>query len=63
VRAYVATTGVVFGLLVLAHIWRIVVEGRALGRDPYFLGITAIAAALSLWAANVLRRMPRNGGT
>lgn len=62
-RAYVITTGVVFGLIVVAHAWRIVVESRALARDPSFIVITLLAAALSLWAAGVLRRMPGNRGT
>ena len=55
-KTYVITTGTVFGLLALAHVWRIVAENRALGTDPYFLLITAIAAALSVWAFSLLRK-------
>ena len=52
-RAYVATTGVVFGLLTLAHIWRVIAEGPNVA-NPGFLLITLAAAALSIWAWRVL---------
>jgi hypothetical protein len=58
-KAYVMTTGGVFGLLVAAHIWRIVEEGPRLARDPVYLLITAVAAALCVWAWRVLKIMPR----
>ena len=29
-RAYVMTTGVLFGLITLAHVWRVIEEGRGL---------------------------------
>lgn len=55
-KAYVVTTGTVFGLLVLAHVWRLAVEGTRLMRDPWFVAMTIIAAALSLWALRLLRK-------
>jgi hypothetical protein len=58
-RAYVITTGVIFALLVVAHVWRMVAEAPRLASDPGFLVLTLIAAALSVWAALVLRREPR----
>lgn len=58
-KAYVVTTGVVFGLLAVAHAWRAIGEGGQVGRDPWFLVITAAAAGLSLWAFTVLRRSSR----
>ena len=54
-RAYVLTTGVVFGLLTLAHLWRIAAEGFNLLTDPFWVGITVGAAALSFWAWRLLR--------
>jgi hypothetical protein len=57
-RAYVMTTGAVFGLLVVAHIWRAIEEGAALVKDPFYIVITIVAAALCLWAWRVLRQMP-----
>lgn len=64
-KAYLLTTGVVFGLLVLAHLWRVALEGVALAREPWFVFITLIAAALSIWAFVLFRRAlgaPAGGG-
>ena len=58
-KAYVLTTGSVFGLLVLAHIWRVVEEGSHLLKEPAYILITAAAAALCLWAWRVYRLMQR----
>ena len=49
-KSYVLTTGVVFGLLALVHLWRAIAEGPQLATDPWFLTITVLAGALSLWA-------------
>jgi hypothetical protein len=59
-KAYVTTTGVVFGLLTAAHIWRVIEEGTHLATDPWFVLMTVAAAALSLWAWLVLKRSPRS---
>ncbi len=59
-RTYVIATGVVFGLLTLAHVWRLVVEPHY-RTDPFFLTITAVSAALSV-AAWVVARKPRAPG-
>lgn len=59
-KAYVTTTGVVFGLIVVAHVWRAIEEGSHMLTDPWFLLATAVAAALSVWAWVVLRRSPRS---
>jgi hypothetical protein len=58
-KAYVMTTGALFGLLTLAHLLRIIQEGRHLATDPSYILITVAAAALSLWAWRVLRRSAR----
>jgi hypothetical protein len=49
-KTYVMTTGVVFALLALVHVWRAIVEGPHMATDPWFILITIIAGALSLWA-------------
>jgi hypothetical protein len=54
VKAYVATTGAIFGLLVVLHIWRVTQEPQLI-RDPWYWLITLAAAALSLWAWWVVR--------
>lgn len=58
VKTYVITTGAVFALLTLAHLWRLIVE-RHLATDPGYLLITVAAAAMSLWAWRVLRLSTR----
>ena len=58
-KTYVMTTGVVFGLLAVLHAWRAVQEAGHVGKDPWFLLITAAAAGLSVWAFTVLRRSSR----
>ncbi|HVH66431.1 MAG TPA: hypothetical protein VM716_01040 [Gemmatimonadales bacterium] len=57
-KAYIITTGVVFGLLALVHVWRIAVEGMQLLTNPWWVGITVGAAALSVWAWRLVRLPP-----
>lgn len=57
-KAYVITTGAVFGLLALAHVLRIVGEDPRLLADPFYMAITVAAAALCVWSFFVVRRMP-----
>jgi len=56
-KAYIATSGAVFGLLVVAHILR-VIEEPAMARDPWFILITVAAAAFAAWAWRTLRHVP-----
>jgi tellurite resistance protein TehA-like permease len=58
-RAYVMTTGAVFGLLTLAHVWRVIVEGPHLATDLSYVLITVAAAGLCLWACRLLWRTRR----
>jgi hypothetical protein len=58
-RAYVMTTGVLFGLVTLAHVWRVFEEGRGLATDPSFILLTIVAAALCLWAWRLIRLSTR----
>ena len=53
-RTYVITTGVIFGLITIAHLVRMVLE-RRLVPDPVFIILTLISAGLSIWAWTVLR--------
>jgi len=59
-RAYVITSGIVFALLTLAHIWRGIVEGAHLATEPWFILLTLATAGLSVWAARLLWRPPRS---
>ena len=56
-KAYVIASGGIFTLLTLAHIVRIFIEGRHFLTEPVFILFTLIAAALSIWAWLVLRRL------
>jgi len=58
-KAYLITTGTVFGLIVLAHIWRIFEEGAHLAKEPAFVLLTVAAGALSVWAWRLLGRSAR----
>ena len=49
-------TGAVFGLLTVAHVWRAIVESGLIAREPWFILITALSAALCIWAFTLLRR-------
>lgn len=55
-KAYLITTGAAFGLLALAHVWRIIAESSQLATDPSFVLITLASAALSVWAWRLLWR-------
>ena len=54
-RAYLLTTGVLFGLITLVHLWRIIEEWPHLAREPWFVLLTVASAVLSLWAVRLLR--------
>jgi hypothetical protein len=54
-RAYLLTSGAVFGLLVVAHIIRVFIEGPGVIREPVFAIATILAAGLCLWAVRLLR--------
>ena len=58
-RVYVMITGVLFGLLVAAHVWRMFAEDPHLATSPPFIAITAVAAGLCLWAARLVIRSNR----
>jgi hypothetical protein len=58
-KTYVMTTGAAFGLIALAHVARIVVEGPRLATDPGFILLTLAAVALSVWAWRLLRLQSR----
>ena len=59
-RTYVAITGVLFGLITLAHIWRVVEESSQLAMDPFFIATTLASAGLCIWAVRLLRLRARS---
>jgi hypothetical protein len=58
-KAYVLVTGVIFGLITLAHIARMFAEGSHLATDPVFILLTIASAVLCFWACYLLRRSSR----
>jgi hypothetical protein len=62
-KAYLITTGALFALLALVHLWRTIAEWPRLSTNPWFLlegpGIGLVAAALCFWAWRLIR--PRAG--
>jgi hypothetical protein len=58
-KAYLVTTGSIFGLIVLAHILRIIEEGQHLARDPFYILLTAAAGAMSAWALRLFLRLSK----
>jgi len=54
-KAYIITTGAIFGLITVAHVLRIFAEGRHLATDPWYVLLTVAAATLCLWAWRLLR--------
>jgi hypothetical protein len=59
-KAYIITTGAVFGLVTLAHFWRVLAAEPHLAKDPFFVLITIATAALCLWACALLRLPSRS---
>jgi len=51
------TTGTLFGLIVVGHIWRAIAEEPSLAKDPFYILLTVVAAALAVWAWRVHRIM------
>jgi hypothetical protein len=60
-RAYLITTGTLFALIAVAHVWRVVAESRALATDPWFVALTVLSLALSWWALRLLRSTAASG--
>jgi hypothetical protein len=58
VKAYLITTGLLFGLLASLHLWLTISHWSKLTADPWFVlqgpGLGAVGAALSFWAWRLL---------
>jgi hypothetical protein len=56
-KAYLITTGIIFALIVAAHILRAIAEGPQVVKDPFFILLTLLAAGLSVWACRLLKKV------
>lgn len=54
-RAYVMSTGSLFAVLTIVHVWRWIEEGSHVITDPWFIGITLVAIGFVAWAWRLLR--------
>jgi hypothetical protein len=59
-KAYVLFTGAIFGLLTVAHVWRMI-EERQLATEPWYLAITLASAGMFAWAVRLVLRSRRSG--
>lgn len=59
-RGYLYLTAVIFGGLVVAHLWRASIEGWHLFRRPDFLIVTILCAIGAGWAIRLVRRVPKD---
>lgn len=57
-KAYLITTGIIFGLITVAHILRVIFEGIDRAKDPFFILLTMLAAGLCVWAWKLLKTIP-----
>ncbi len=60
-KPYLITTGIAFGAITVAHIWRTFVEGPELLNEPSWVILTLFAAGLCVWAFRLLWSLPRGG--
>jgi hypothetical protein len=58
-KAYLVTTSTIFLLILVAHVLRVFAEGPRTFTDPWFLGMTLLAAGLCAWGWRLLLRLPR----
>lgn len=59
-KVYLLVMTLVFGLVVAAHVARVIAEGPQVARDPWFVSLTALAAFLCIWSLRLfLRSRPR----
>ncbi len=60
-KAHLATTGVLFALLAVLHIWRIVVEWPGIRAEFWIIASgSLLSAVLALWALKLLLALKRS---
>jgi hypothetical protein len=56
-KGYLITTGSLFGLLTVIHVWRMIVEPGS--RDVFMVLITVISTAFAIWAWRLITTVRR----
>ena len=56
-KSYIATTGTIFGLLLVSHVARVIAEGTYLIREPIFVLTTIASGAVFIWAIALFRKV------
>lgn len=56
-KAYLITTGIIFALIVAAHILKAIDEGPGTFKNPVFILLTLLAAGLCVWAGRLLKKV------
>ena len=59
-KAYVLITGIVFGLILAAHVARIFAEGPHLLKEPVFMFTSILSVVLVAWAWRVFRQLSQS---
>jgi hypothetical protein len=60
-KAYLATTGMLFAVLALLHVWRLVVEWPVIRAEFWIVaGGSLLSAILALWALKLLLALIRS---
>ncbi len=52
-KAYLLTTGILFAVITVAHVWEVVDRGRLLSSDALIL---ALSIGLTVWAWRLVRK-------
>ena len=58
-RTYIMTSGLLFVLLVVVHVFRLIAEGFGPLVNPVFLASTAASAAMAVWASSAYKAAKR----
>lgn len=59
-KAYLITTGIVFGGIPIAHAARVWAEWPGPAKNPVFILLTVLSIALCAWAFRLLASLPRH---
>ena len=59
-KAYLVTTGTVFGLITVAHLVRMFVEWPHPATEPLYVLLTVASGGLCVWAWLLFRRLARS---